>query len=374
MNKKVGGDKEILDQINFLMGIFRKRTNSYKFLFFRGLLGALFEENFEKSEVPLTQLGTEMLSGSWYSVFYFHLQLGKQDLVERRLNNILPDNGEDLSREDLKQLLQGPKAEKESNELLRYVPHRLLTPWFSEELRGIKDTKKDKKIVELSNLHFDNRKPLYRLQDDKLEMHPDWLEYLKINHAVVKGWADWEYLDYLQQRNPTVPALSRKLEAPKKDRETLEKQRKIWLPMLEAERFECIYTGSLLVPGKNVPDKNKISLDHFMPYSFVAHDQLWNLVPTFKGVNSSKGNSLPKDIFLGRLVDIHYQFLLRVSENKLPGISWEMIAASYAEDLKLEPQQLLNKHKLRDAYFYLVPSLISQAKKMGFRTGWAPSP
>ena len=37
----------------------------------------------------------------------------------------------------------------------------------------------------------------------------------------------------------------------------------------------------------------KISVDHFVPWQYVAHDELWNLHPTTKSINSSKSNNLP---------------------------------------------------------------------------------
>ncbi len=36
-----------------------------------------------------------------------------------------------------------------------------------------------------------------------------------------------------------------------------------------------------------------MDLDHFIPWSFVAHDLMWNLVPANPSINSSKGNHLP---------------------------------------------------------------------------------
>jgi len=36
-----------------------------------------------------------------------------------------------------------------------------------------------------------------------------------------------------------------------------------------------------------------MSLDHFIPWSFVLHDRLWNLAPVSKSINSSKSDSLP---------------------------------------------------------------------------------
>ena len=34
-------------------------------------------------------------------------------------------------------------------------------------------------------------------------------------------------------------------------------------------------------------------LDHFIPWSFVVHDMLWNLLPSDSSVNSSKSNCIP---------------------------------------------------------------------------------
>jgi hypothetical protein len=41
-----------------------------------------------------------------------------------------------------------------------------------------------------------------------------------------------------------------------------------------------------------------ISLDHYVPWSFVVHDQLWNLIPTTKSVNSKKSDLLPSKKYL----------------------------------------------------------------------------
>lgn len=36
-----------------------------------------------------------------------------------------------------------------------------------------------------------------------------------------------------------------------------------------------------------------VSIDHFIPWSYVAHDELWNLHPTTRAINASKSNKLP---------------------------------------------------------------------------------
>ena len=52
-----------------------------------------------------------------------------------------------------------------------------------------------------------------------------------------------------------------------------------------------IYMGQ----GFNVDSINKygeINIDHYVPWGFVLHNELWNLIPTFKNINSSKGNNI----------------------------------------------------------------------------------
>ena len=51
-----------------------------------------------------------------------------------------------------------------------------------------------------------------------------------------------------------------------------------------------------------------ISIDHFVPWSYVAHDELWNLSPTTKSINSSKSNHLPDwDRYFDRLCKLEYE-------------------------------------------------------------------
>ncbi len=51
-----------------------------------------------------------------------------------------------------------------------------------------------------------------------------------------------------------------------------------------------------------------LSIDHFVPWSYVAHDELWNLNPTTKSINSSKSNNLPDwNIYFERLARQEYQ-------------------------------------------------------------------
>ena len=67
--------------------------------------------------------------------------------------------------------------------------------------------------------------------------------------------------------------------------------------------IKCIYTGKTLYPGD-------YDLDHFIPWSFVSHDLLWNLIPSDGSVNSSKSNKIPDvSIYLPKLAMLHHKSL-----------------------------------------------------------------
>ena len=116
----------------------------------------------------------------------------------------------------------------------------------------------------------------------------DWAEYLKANAGILMGWADYNLITYLQRRNPSVPGISSKIYPPQERK--LNAAKEYWRAIIRASQAEKplqdIYSGELLA-------ERGISIDHFVPWSYVAHDELWNLIPTTRSVNSSKSNNLP---------------------------------------------------------------------------------
>lgn len=52
-----------------------------------------------------------------------------------------------------------------------------------------------------------------------------------------------------------------------------------------------------------------LSIDHFVPRSYISNDELWNLIPMSKSLNSSKNNRLPSwDEYFEPFA--HYQYYL----------------------------------------------------------------
>lgn len=70
-------------------------------------------------------------------------------------------------------------------------------------------------------------------------------------------------------------------------RKTLTQQRNFWdMVIAELGGVDCIYTNTRLQTGN-------YAVEHFIPYAFVSHDLIWNLVPANQSFNSSKSDKLP---------------------------------------------------------------------------------
>jgi hypothetical protein len=129
--------------------------------------------------------------------------------------------------------------------------------------------------------------PPYALYDDVILIQPDWMQYFQRNSGLLKDFCYWNLTLFLQARNPNVPDIPNKLKRPEK-RGGLSKHKKDFWDIVidELGGVDCIYTGKKMVKGN-------YAVEHFIPFQFVAHDQMWNLIPADPSFNSSKGDRLP---------------------------------------------------------------------------------
>ncbi|MBV9671480.1 MAG: hypothetical protein JO076_01470, partial [Verrucomicrobia bacterium] len=54
-----------------------------------------------------------------------------------------------------------------------------------------------------------------------------------------------------------------------------------------------------------LPIESRYDIDHFLPWSFVTHDLIWNLTPVHKSENVRKSGAIPSLRYLDRLVNQH---------------------------------------------------------------------
>ncbi len=343
-------------------------TNSYKFLFFLSLLDNIERNLFDaRILLSLDEIVLDLLALAWYPHVYFRLSFGAQDQIARELDRAAPRiilTHKSIKPWDKAAIREIIAANVQANNLGRYVPYRLIRPFFPE-IRGIKDTEVNMRVAELCEEYFFSKKPPpYRFDNSrsKLLLHPAWSDYFKQNLSVVRGWALWKFLEYMQRCNPNVPAVSMKL-FPPAERESLERQTSFWKEILIARQFRCIYSGEPLT-------STEFALDHFVPWSFVVHNRQWNLVPTSQSVNSQKSDRLPSLRYLPALISTQYD-AIALGRQLMKPKKWEDHVSSFVADLGVPSyDSLLDREILTKAFDGTMLPLLQLAEANGFEPAW----
>lgn len=365
-----------LEELNIsaLSRLFRDTTNSYKYILFLSFLDILARRKFDASlNIEFRDLIIEMLANAWYSHTYFKLSFGKQDQIGNKLNS-LKSKIEIVKpilycKDDDKICLRETIATQNLNDryikdIMRYVPYLLIRPFLDTKLNRESKQTPERQIPRLSRENFEICKPLYCFDSDlyvdckSIIPHPKWVSYIKTNYSIVRAGVSWEWLKYMQSRNPSVPAIANKL-FPPQERGDLSMQRSYWIVVLRHSDIKCIYSKIKLNP-------TKFSLDHYLPWSFVTHDLLWNLIPTLPEINSSKSNKLPASKYFYKFILLQHQGLKsyyeQMGENK-----WLEYVEPYMSELKIsDKEELLDLEKLTRAYESTVLPLVSLATHQGF--------
>lgn len=106
-------------------------------------------------------------------------------------------------------------------------------------------------------------------------------EMIQDNTVSILGWIRYEKVKWLQNINPEVPGLVYKLSSMDEKVRKLNNVRVLWEDILKIKEVRDVFTGETIV-------SRKYDLDHFIPWSFVMNDELWNLMPMDSSLNSSK--------------------------------------------------------------------------------------
>ncbi|MDY6348320.1 MAG: HNH endonuclease domain-containing protein [Bacteroidales bacterium] len=281
--------------IHALAGIFSNTTATYKFYWFVAMMDCVVKER--KTRISFWEIIAGMVAESWYPIHYFKLSFGKSDsLFDKSLEihkefQISIEADKDRIKKQLLDNLNNTK--KYLRVFTINVPYRFLSPW-------IKYTCDDDVVTKSQRFENDC---LYAICGDEIVINDNWVEYLTEHYSILRDFAFWNLTLFLQKRNPNVPDVTSKLIKPIQ-RDSLTRQHKFWDTYITTVgSIRCIYTGKTLFP-------KQYDLDHFVPWSFVSHNLLWNLIPADSSVNSSKSNNLPSlEVYLEPYAKLHWEAL-----------------------------------------------------------------
>ena len=352
----------------YLGQVFNDTTNSYKLFWFLSILSLL-----KRSEEPsfrFVDIFIGMAVAAWHPVCLFRLSLGRQDKLQEVILDFHKQSGLPLNAppEAIRKFVSGSAdALMKLEYFKRYVPTRFLTPWFADKLRGERDdivrtreiqvmAKESQKTPFASLYYFDGALDSIRLNDS-------WRSFLLENLGIVQTFAEYHLALYLQARNPNVPGVVNKLCAP--TMRQLTAARDFWRFVRsdfekagKTAQFKDIYSERQLT--------DSFSIDHFLPWSFVVHDLLWNLTPVEPVTNSSKNDVLPDlDLYLPRLATLHFS-AIDVARKR------PKFLEDYTDCFKQDVESLL---ALGETGFILKyrEILVPQAQiamNQGFQSGW----
>jgi len=278
-----------------LAQIYNNTVATYKFYWFVSILDIVVKE--QRRQISVWEIIVGMITEAWYPIHYFRLSFGKSDslfdraiAIQQELNIPI-----DMNKNELKSLLLTHLEDREFKKIIRVfkqnVPYWFLSPWIKSY---------DPREVMFLSQSFLNNCP-YAIKGETIEINPKWEQYLNDNYLILRDFTFWNLTIFLQKRNPNVPDVPSKLVKPVL-RDSLVKQRYFWDTFIDLNgSIKCIYTGKVLYKGE-------YDIDHFIPWSFVSHNLLWNLLPADPSINSSKSNNLPiLDKYLSPFAKIHQQ-------------------------------------------------------------------
>ncbi len=285
-------------KIDSLSRLFDNKSECYKFFWFYAVFTKVLEN---KKDLTFEELIDEMITEAWYMVTEYHLNLGPRDTLEILVHHIQSISGlqSTAKKDDILKYVRECTDKDVLNmkkTLTNEVPYRLQAPFMSSDV--FVDSRK--RMIDLINqrsgliYYFGSLNGL----QTHIYIQNDWYDYFQKNQEIVKGWLRYNMIIYLQRRNPSVPGIADKLFPPVQ--RDLGDAEKFWKVLLKRHPREDIY-------GEITLDGNKISIDHFIPWSYVAHDEFWNLHPTTRSINSQKGNHLPDwDTYFARFAHMEY--------------------------------------------------------------------
>ena len=357
-----------------LQQLFKSSNTSYKYLYFYALIKIVKKKNYIKT-INYKDIIREMLIIAWLPSFQFNLKFREQDQIKDFLKDLASYSDEAIkinkptnkiiekiykSIDDILEISEN-KIFLE-NKLLKYVPVRLLRPFY----------KKFKKMPETGRLgmfkmankilknDYKKEQPPYLINFEKKEivLNKKWTKYIQDQFHFLELWVLDEWYKYMQYQNRNSPSLYEKLKFPEFQRNSLEKQRKFWKKIIKRHEIKCIFTNETL----NI---NNFDIDHFICWNFLAHDQEWNLIPVLSKINRHKKiNKIPDVSFIEPFIDFKIKSF-NYARSILSPKKYNEYLAEHSNFLNFSHDQCFTP-TFKSKYTEEIKSLANKAKNQGF--------
>lgn len=311
-------DQDIWSHFNFIFSSKSKNSTTYKFVLIKSLLENLYNVN-DKLELSYDSLFSSFSKIYWNLVIHHNLNqinmVGKKAEVQNILGNIQASH---------------------------QIPSTFVFDKLSAEIQVqvITKVKRKCKINVMGALYGDTSSTLYDFDNQKeyIRINPSYYSFMQRFQRVLHYLTNYQLALFLEKFNDQgdTTNLLLKVENVSK-RSSLDQFYQV---------LESFYDGKCFYCGKAIKKKDAAHVDHFIPWSFVQNDQLWNLVISCQACNLSKSDKLASDNYLVVLIDRNEEFLEK------------------SDLCQREDMQVYSEKKLTDLYKYSVDN--------GFTDIWVP--
>lgn len=310
-------DKEIWAHFNYIFSSKSKNSTTYKFVLIKSLLENLYNVN-ENLELNYSVLFSS------FSKIYWNL------VIHHNLNQI---NMTDKKAEVQRILLDVQTKHQ--------IPHTLVFDKLSNEMQIeiINKVTKRCKLNVIGAIYGDTGCTIYDFDNGKeqLRLNSTFYSFMQRFQRVLNYLTNYHlalFLEKFNEKGDTTNLLL-KVENVSK-RSSLDQFYQV---------LSSFYNGKCFYCGKAIK-KEYAHVDHFIPWSFVQADQLWNLVIACSACNLSKSDKLANKLFLETVIERN-DTLITMPELR-----------------KREDMKVYTSKKLKDLYYYSVEN--------GFTDIWLP--
>lgn len=250
-----------------------KKSSTYKFGLLKAMIENLYQVN-ERFEITYDQLAYSFTKIYWNLVIHHNLEQGRRGSA----------------------VVNGLRQIKKMN----HIPNGMIFDRLQAniQLEAIKRVKSTMKGDVFGALYGDTQGGFYAFnhKTELFQFSEPVIIFMRKYQKLLIDLINYHMAKMIEQLNelPHINYLLNKVESIAR-RSTLKPFERVLLQYFEKKCFYC---------GKSL-EKNNVQthIDHFIPWSFVQSDQIWNLVLACSICNKSKSDKLPERLFLNSIID-----------------------------------------------------------------------
>ncbi|MCG3086357.1 HNH endonuclease [Sporosarcina cyprini] len=268
-------DKDIWGHFNYIFSAKSKNSTTYKFVLMKSLIENLYNANGK-------------LELHYDTIFYSFAKIYWNLVIHHGLNQI----NMVYKKAEVQTVLIGFQEKYQ-------IPSSLVFDRLSEEIQVsiVKKVKQKCKINVMGAIYGDTQGTIYDF-DNKSEIirfNPSFYSFFQRYQRVLKYLSNYHLAVFLEKFNNAgdTQTLLTKVENVSK-RSSLDSFYQILSSFFDGTCFYC---------EREIRKKEQLHVDHFIPWSFVQSDQLWNLVISCATCNLLKSDKLADKNYLEMLID-----------------------------------------------------------------------